>query len=136
VLVNRLVPRYGERMALVGLIAGVLAGPVCLALTVMLFPISFVQNGITGFIWATTGAMAANLVSEREQGQLAGVNVALSGLTAMLGPLWAGVVYDQIMPGALYWMGAIILGIACLVLAQARVKAGSRSVAGVRTTAD
>ncbi len=50
---------------------------------------------MTGSIWATTGTMAANHVTEHEQGQLAGVNVALSGLMSMLGPLWAGTVYDH-----------------------------------------
>jgi MFS transporter, DHA1 family, tetracycline resistance protein len=139
VLITRLVPRYGEkRMALVGLLAGVICWPLFVAAPAlwMLFPISFVQNGITGFIWATTGAMAANLVSEREQGQLAGVNVALTGLTAMLGPLWAGIVYDQVMPGAPYWMGAIILGIACLVLQKVRVKTSEQLLAGAGSTAD
>jgi len=120
------VPRYGEkRMALVGLLASVIGWPLfMLAPSLwMLFPIAFLQNGITGFIWATTGAIAANRVSEQEQGQLAGVNVALSGLMAMLGPLWAGAVYDNIMPSAPYWMGAIILGIACLLLLQLKVTA-------------
>jgi DHA1 family tetracycline resistance protein-like MFS transporter len=73
--------------------------------------------------------MAANLVSENEQGQLAGVNVALGGLMAMLGPLWAGSVYDHVAPTAPYWMGTIILGFACLLLVRVRVKSGvNRSV--------
>jgi len=44
----------------------------------MLFPLAFLQSGITDFIWATTGTMAANLVRENEQGQLAGVNRPLA----------------------------------------------------------
>jgi MFS family permease len=126
VLIQRFVSRYGEkRMALIGLLASVIGWPLFIVAPSlwMLFPISFLQNGITGFIWATTGAMAANFVSEQEQGQLAGVNVALSGLMAILGPLWAGSVYDQIMPSAPYWMGATVLGIACLLVVQVRVKA-------------
>jgi multidrug resistance protein len=132
VLVERLVPRYGEkRMALVGLLGSVIGWPLVIAAPAlwMLFPIAFLQSGITGFIWATTGVMAANLVSENEQGQLAGVNVALGGLMAMLGPLWAGSVYDHVAPSAPYWMGAIILGFACLLLVRVRVKSGvNRSV--------
>src|SRR5512147_223012 len=113
-LTGRLVPRYGEkRMAFVGLLASVIGWPlIALAPALwMLFPITFVQSGITGFIWGTTGALAAGYVSEREQGQLAGVNVALAGLASMLGPLWAGSVYDYVAPSAPYWMGALILGI-------------------------
>jgi MFS family permease len=138
-LIRPLVPRYGEkRMALVGLLASVIGWPVFVVAPSlwMLFPISFLQNGITGFIWPTTGAIAADYVSDQEQGQLAGVNVALAGLMAMLGPLWAGAIYDYIMPSAPYWMGALILAIASLLLMQARVKADKRSVGYVRSTVD
>jgi multidrug resistance protein len=139
VLVERLVPRYGEkRMALVGLLGSVIGWPLVIAAPAlwMLFPIAFLQSGITGFIWATTGVMAANLVSENEQGQLAGVNVALGGLMAMLGPLWAGSVYDHVAPTAPYWMGTIILGFACLLLVRVRVKSGANRSAGVYSAAD
>jgi DHA1 family tetracycline resistance protein-like MFS transporter len=120
-LVGRLVPKYGEkRMAMVSLL-GDMAGSLLIVAAPalwMLYPIVFLQSGITGFIWATTGALAANLVSEREQGQLAGVSVSLGGLMSMLGPLWAGAVYDQVLPSAPYWMGAILLAAACLLLAR------------------
>jgi DHA1 family tetracycline resistance protein-like MFS transporter len=139
VLIERLVPRHGEkRMALVGLLASVIGWP-ALALAPalwMLFPIAFLQSGITGFIWATTGVMAADLVSESEQGQLAGVNVALGGLMSMLGPLWAGAVYDRLAPEAPYWMGALILGAACLLLARVKVKADARRPASAYSAAD
>ncbi len=139
ILIQRFVPRYGEkRMALVGLLGSVIGWPLFIAAPAvwMLFPVMFLQSGITGFIWPTTGAIAANQVSEQEQGQLAGVNVALGGLMAMLGPLWAGAVYDQVMPGAPFWMGAILLGIACLVLSQVRLKAGARSTGVAGSAAD
>lgn len=122
-LIKRFVPRYGEkRMAMLGLLASVIGWPLfMIASSVwMLFPIIFLQVGLMGFLWAASSAMAANRVSEQEQGQLAGVNTALYGLMAMLGPLWAGIVYDHIMPSAPFWMGAIILGVACLLMAQVR----------------
>ena len=125
-LLERLVPRFGEkRMAFVGLLGSVIGWPLIMLTPAlwMLFPVTFLQSGITGFIWATTGAMAAGLVHEHEQGQLAGVNVALAGLMSMLGPLWAGGVYDGVSPNAPFWMGSIILLIACLVLARVKVKA-------------
>jgi multidrug resistance protein len=125
-LIERLVPRFGEkRMAFVGLLGSVIGWPLIMLTPAlwMLFPVTFLQSGITGFIWATTGAMAAGLVHEHEQGQLAGVNVALAGLMSMLGPLWAGGVYDGVSPNAPFWMGSIILLIACLVLARVKVKA-------------
>jgi DHA1 family tetracycline resistance protein-like MFS transporter len=124
-LIERFVPRYGEkRMAFVGLLASLIGWPLISVTPAlwMLFPITFLQSGVTGFIWATTGTMAANHVSEHEQGQLAGVNVALSGLMAMLGPLWAGAAYDHVAPGSPYWIGAAILLFACLLLARAKTK--------------
>jgi multidrug resistance protein len=138
-LIGKLIPRFGEkRMALVGLLGSVIGWPlIALAPALwMLFPITFVQTGITGFIWATTGVLAAAHVSEREQGQLAGVNVALAGLAAMLGPLWAGSVYDHVSPSAPYWTGALILGVACLLTARIKVKASGKSAAKVFSPAD
>ena len=124
-LMDRSVKRYGEkRMALVGLLASVIGWPLIALAPVlwMLFPITFLQSGITGFIWATTGTLAANQVHEHEQGQLAGVNVALAGLMSMLGPLWAGASYDHVAPSAPYWMGSAILILACLLLQRVRAK--------------
>jgi multidrug resistance protein len=124
-LIERLVRKYGEkRMAFVGLIASVIGWPLtALAPTLWtLFIVAFLQSGITGFIWATTGTMAANHVKEHEQGGLAGVNVALSGLMAMLGPLWAGAVYDHVASSSPYWIGSIILICACGLLLGVKVK--------------
>jgi len=124
-LMDRSVKRFGEkRMALVGLLGSVIGWPlVALAPALwMLFPITFLQSGITGFIWATTGAMAASHVVEHEQGQLAGVNVALAGLMSMFGPLWAGAAYDRVSPASPYWMGALILIVACVLLQRVQAK--------------
>ena len=39
---------------------------------------------------------------------------------SMLGPLWAGAVYDRVMPGAPYWMGAAVFVLAALMLTRPR----------------
>ncbi len=124
-LIERLVKKYREkRMALVGLLASVIGWPLIAIAPALwiLFIIAFVQSGITGFIWATTGTMAANQVKEHEQGQLAGVNVALSGLMAMLGPLWAGAAYDHVASSSPYWIGSIVLLFACALLLGVKVR--------------
>ena len=142
-LMDRSVKHYGEkRMALVGLLASVIGWPlIALAPALwMLFPITFLQSGITGFIWATTGTLAANQVHEHEQGQLAGVNVALAGLMSMFGPLWAGAAYDHVSPASPYWMGSIILVVACLLLKrvqpQIRIQASENSPVNNFSAAD
>jgi H+/Cl- antiporter ClcA len=56
-----------------------------------------------------------------------------TGLMAMLGPLWAGAVYDALTPSAPFWMGAIILGIACLLLAPVRAPVRERAEPGAQS---
>lgn len=128
--VRRIMPVYGEkRMGMFSLSGnGIGALLVFLAPTMwMLYPIVFIQSLAVSFIFSALGTLAANRVSEREQGQLAGVSAAVNGLVAALGPLWAGVVYDHVMPGAPLWMGAILLGLACLLMT--RVQTGTRQTA-------
>jgi DHA1 family tetracycline resistance protein-like MFS transporter len=63
-LIGRLVPRHGEkRMALVGLLGSVIGWPLIMLTPMlwMLFPVTFLQSGITGFIWATTGRWLPDL---------------------------------------------------------------------------
>ncbi len=124
VLIGRLVPKYGEkRMALVSLIGNAVGALLIFAAPAfwLIFPIGLAQAAVTGFIWSTMGTLAANRVSEREQGQLAGVNTAVAGLMAALGPLWAGVVYDKVAPGSPFWMGSIIMLVACVILIRVKV---------------
>lgn len=41
---------------------------------------------------------------------------ALNSLMTILGPLWAGIVYDRVMLGSPYWMGAVIFAAAAFLL--------------------
>jgi len=129
-LVGRLVPRFGEkRMALVSL-AGNAAGSLLFVAAPalwLLFPLGFLQAGVTGFIWATTGSLAAGYVSEREQGQLAGVSAALAGLMAMLGPLTAGAAYDAVSPAAPFWISLTVMLLGAVLLAWVRAAAPARA---------
>ena len=138
-LVRTMLPKYGEkRMAIVSL-SGEAIGAVLIFFAPalwMLFPISFLQSAIVGFIFSALSTLAANRVTEREQGQLAGVGAAVNGLVAALGPLWAGAVYDHVMAGAPLWMGAIILGFACLLMARVKIKANASNAVNTLSTAD
>ncbi len=70
----------------------------------------------SGFIFPTLTTLTSNMVSSNEQGQLMGVTTALASLANIFGPLWAGLVYDHIMAGSPYWMGAIFYAVAALFL--------------------
>lgn len=123
--VRRLMPVYGERwLGMFSLSGNAIAAVVVFLVPAlwMLYPVIFLQSLVVSFIFSALATLAANRVTEREQGQLAGVTAAVNGLVAALGPLWAGIVYDHIMRGAPLWMGAILLGLACWLLAQVKVK--------------
>ena len=138
-LVRTMIPKYGEkRMAIVALSGEGIGALLIFFAPVfwMLFPIVFIQSAVVSFIFSTLSTLAANRVSEREQGQLAGVNAAVSGLVAALGPLWAGVVYDYVMPGAPLWMGAILLGMACLFITQVKARASRHDSTDAFSMAD
>jgi multidrug resistance protein len=128
-LVPRLVPRFGEkRMAIVSLVGQAVGGLMMFLAPSywFIFPAAIFTSSMSGFMFAGLGALTANRVSEREQGALAGVTASLGSLMSILGPLWAGLVYDRVMPGAPYWMGAVILLVAVLALMQVSVKAPAR----------
>ncbi|HVN55673.1 MAG TPA: MFS transporter [Anaerolineaceae bacterium] len=138
-LVRRLVPRFGEKqMALTSLIGAAVGGLLFIASPSLglLYPMAFLQYGITGFFWSTVGAMSSRCVSSREQGLLAGVNAALSGLVAALGPLWAGAMYDQLAPTSPFWIGAGILIVACLVILRVKPRPRPREVEVLQTAGD
>ncbi len=118
-LVPRLVPRYGERhIAIVCLAGQAFAGLASaaapsfwlLASTVVL------RHAASSFVFPTLAALTANRVSPREQGALMGVTTALTSLMSIFGPLWAGLAYERVMPGAPYWIGAGVLVLAALAL--------------------
>jgi MFS transporter, DHA1 family, tetracycline resistance protein len=73
----------------------------------------------SAFVFPTLGALMTGRVSPREQGALMGVNAALGSVMGVAGPLWAGVAFDRVMPGAPHWIGAAVLVLAAVILARA-----------------
>jgi predicted MFS family arabinose efflux permease len=71
---------------------------------------------ISAFTFPTLTTLSTELVQHREIGLLMGVTTGISSLMNIFGPLWAGAVYDHVMLGAPYWMGAIILAAAGIML--------------------
>ncbi|HEX2622227.1 MAG TPA: MFS transporter [Phototrophicaceae bacterium] len=123
VIIPRIVPRYGEKaVAMIGLL-GQAVGAVAMFLAPsfwLLFPVAMFTSAMSGFMFASLGAFGANQVSDREQGVLAGVTTALGSFMSIFGPLWAGLVYDRVMPSSPYWMGALVFIMATLVMMQVK----------------
>jgi DHA1 family tetracycline resistance protein-like MFS transporter len=123
-LVRRLVPSYGEKViALVCLLGQALSVLAMFFAPVfwLIYPITVLKSAVSGFISTTLSALISNSVSLNEQGALMGVNTALSSAMSILGPLWGGAVYDHVMLGAPYWMGAVVFVLAALMLTRVSV---------------
>jgi DHA1 family tetracycline resistance protein-like MFS transporter len=123
-LAARVVARFGDKSVA---IASLLLHGIGLLLAFfapflwLIFGLKTLNNGISAFTYPTLTTLMTGSVSPREVGVLMGVTTALNSLMSVLGPLWAGIIYDHAFPGAPYWSGAIIFALAALLLKQARV---------------
>ena len=121
ILVPRLVPRYGD-----GIVArSSLIGQSVVNISIFfipffwpIFPLNMLASAISAFTFPTLTTLCTDLVQHREVGLLMGVTTGLGSLMNIFGPLWAGAVFDHVMVGAPYWMGACILILAGLMLRQ------------------
>jgi len=87
-----------------------------------IFPLNMLVSAISAFTFPTLTTLSTELVLPREVGLFMGVTTGLGSLMNIFGPLWAGAVYDHVMVGAPYWMGAIILVLAGLLLLRPPAK--------------
>jgi DHA1 family tetracycline resistance protein-like MFS transporter len=125
VLVPRLVPRFGEKMIATSSLIGQSLIDVAIffvPLFCLIFPLNMLVSAISAFTFPVLTTLSTDLVPHREVGLLMGVTTGLNSLMNIFGPLWAGTVYDHVMLGAPYWMGAIVLVIAGLMLLRPAVR--------------
>jgi DHA1 family tetracycline resistance protein-like MFS transporter len=125
-LVQRLAPplvsRYGEQDVARASLFLLALGALAMCVTPLLWPIFLLnvfRTMTSGLVFPTLGVLMTRCVAPREQGALMGVNTALGSFMSILGPLWAGAVYDRVMPSAPYWMGAGVFVLAAGILLQA-----------------
>jgi MFS transporter, DHA1 family, tetracycline resistance protein len=119
VLVGRLVPRFGARIVAIASLVGQALGDIAIFVAPaywMLFPLNMLVSAMSGFTFPTLTTLTTDRVLPREVGLLMGVTTAVGSLMNIAGPLWAGAVYDGVMPGAPFWMGAVVLTLAALML--------------------
>jgi DHA1 family tetracycline resistance protein-like MFS transporter len=139
VLVQRFVSRYRETSVGVGSLLGqaVIALAIFFAPSFwLIYPLAVLNSTCSTFTFPTIGTLASSSVSAREQGILMGVTTALGSLMSILGPLCAGLVYDHVMRGAPYWMGAAIFALAGFILRPRRPHKPQDGRAAVRVTTD
>ena len=124
-LIGRLDIRFGDKKLL-------MAGLIIFSIGLIFFfiaPIFWVIYPIIGFIslglgltTPTLNSIISKIVSKNQIGEIFGVNTSLNSLMSVFGPLWAGLVYDYIRPSAPYWMGAILLLIAFILVVKTKLE--------------
>lgn len=59
----------------------------------------------TALLFPSTTSLVSRYADPREVGQTLGVQQAFGGVSRLLGPIWAGAVFQHIAPGVPFWMG-------------------------------
>jgi DHA1 family tetracycline resistance protein-like MFS transporter len=124
-MVPRWVPAFGEKTSGVASLVGLSVFYVAIFFAPLLwlvFPLNMLASSMNAFIFPTLTTLSADRVAHHEVGLLMGVTSAVGSLMNIFGPLWAGLIYDHVMVGAPYWMGAIVLVLAALMLTRAASK--------------
>ncbi len=119
VLVPRTVRRFGDKRVASASLFGQAVVDVIVFFTPLfwvIFPLNMLISGISSFTFPTLTTLTMDCVDSREVGLLMGVTTGLGSLMNIFGPLWAGTIYDQVMRGSPYWMGAAVLVVAGLML--------------------
>ena len=122
-LIGKLKTKFGDKKLIMG-------GLLIQALSFILFLLApsfwmiYLIGGIISAGFAlrspTMYSLLSKNVSSIEQGEIFGISTSLFALMNVLGPLFAGLVYDQIMPSAPYWIGAILFMIAFILMGRVK----------------
>lgn len=121
-LIRKLVPMFGEaRLAVTGMVLMAVGfGLVAVVPAAwMLYPALGVLSIGSGMATPSLTSLISRRVSPREQGAVLGGTQALTSLTMIVGPLFAGLIFDAIGPAAPYLTGVLLIAGAAVVLATA-----------------
>ncbi len=121
-LIRRLVPRFGEaRLAVVGLALMTLSFALIAVapLAWMLYPaVGLLATG-SGLATPSITSLISRRVEPQAQGSVLGGVQALTSLTMVVGPLFAGAMFDALGPTAPYLAGTLLVGSGLAVIALA-----------------
>ncbi len=122
ILIRRLVLAFGEaRLAVAGMML-MSVGFVAIAFVPvawMLFPVIGVVAIGSGMATPSLTSLISRRVAAHEQGSTLGGTQALTSLTMIAGPMFAGFTFDNIDTGAPYYLGGILIMLAAAVIGSA-----------------
>ncbi len=121
-LIRKLLPRFGEaRLAVTGL-AMMTLGFALIAVVPfawMLFPAMGILAAGSSMSTPSLTSLISRRVAPQEQGSVLGGVQAFNSLMMVLGPLFAGIIFDQIGPVAPYVSGTLLVAAAGIVITSA-----------------
>jgi predicted MFS family arabinose efflux permease len=98
------------RIGIVALLLGFLTIPLTHDLVTLGLASSMVPIGTALLFPATTSLVSAQ-APDGESGQVLGVQQAFGGLSRLIGPLWAGVVFQHVGIRSPFWLCAALMGL-------------------------
>ncbi len=111
-LIRRLAGRFSDSRLLISGLAIMVVGMSAIAAVPagwMLSPAMCVLAIGSGLVNPTVQSLVSKAGTPEEQGLLFGANGAITSLTAILGPAYAGAVFDHVGYTAPYWSGAVLI---------------------------
>lgn len=116
------------RVGIVSLLAGFVLIPLTqtvpqLAIAILLIPVGM------ALVFPANTSLVSRLAPKRETGQTLGVQQAFGGLSRLIGPLWAGAVFQYIDLRAPFWLCASLAALAGLLAATLSLDSESEGVA-------
>jgi multidrug resistance protein len=112
VLLGPAVRRFGEvgvtRMGALALVVGLTLIPLQTRLIGLALGVLFVPVG-TALLFPATTSLVSRHARHSETGQLMGVQQFFGGVSRMLGPIWAGIVFQEIGIQYPFWLAAALM---------------------------
>jgi multidrug resistance protein len=121
-LLGPAVRRFGEvgvtRLGALALVVGLAAIPLVNTLAGLAVVVIFVPVG-TALLFPATTALVSRRSTRAEMGQILGVQQSFGSIARMVGPLWAGFIFQEVGPSYPFWLASILmLGVSLLTLKQ------------------
>jgi predicted MFS family arabinose efflux permease len=128
VLLGPAVRRFGEvgvtRLGALSLVVGLTVIPLPTHLAGLALGVLFVPVG-TALLFPATTSQVSRYARTSETGQMMGVQQAFGGVSRMLGPLWAGFVFQKIGIQYPFWLAAVLmLSVSFLTLRMQNTETG------------
>jgi DHA1 family tetracycline resistance protein-like MFS transporter len=112
VIYRRLIERFHERLVLVIGMIVFMVSTTAIGLVTNPLPLIPVL-AFYAYALATTDpslqALVTRFGNRKQQGVLLGLYQSISSMATIVGPIWAGWVYQNVSPAATYWTGGVIL---------------------------